>query len=65
MLNEKRRELSRKRLNTISQIGIAAINLQLAYLEEIIALKSRFSELHKLDYYFEHETELLKLLNWG
>ena len=71
LLEEKNRltkirqtELSKKRINTISQIAISSTTNQLDYLTEMIALKSRFSELHKLDYYFENEEELLKLLNW-
>lgn len=62
--NEKIVNIKKMEMNSIINMGLAALNSRKAYLEELIEIKSRVDEMNKLDDYLENRKSLIKLLGW-
>lgn len=62
--NENILKLEKMERNTITSIGLAALNSRKASIEELLAIKSSVDEINELDFYFENKGALIKLLGW-
>ena len=62
--NENILKLEKMERNTITSIGLAALNSRKAYIEELLSIKSSVDEINELDFYFENKGALIELLGW-
>lgn len=60
----KRSILNRKGIGLILQVAHAATVSRIRYLDDLIELKSRVTEIKSIHYYFEHSEALFQLTGW-
>ncbi|HZK07597.1 MAG TPA: hypothetical protein VFC92_05305 [Bacteroidales bacterium] len=65
-LNEVKTEKSEipRRMGLIQQIHLASVLSRMKYLESLIEMKSRISEMMPIDYYIENGDALLTITGW-
>ncbi len=65
-LNEVKTKKSQipKRMGLIQQIHLASVLSKMKYLEELIEMKSRISQMMPIDYYIENGNALLAISGW-
>ena len=51
-------------LNSIGKIALESLSSNIAYIEELLAIKSRVDEMKSLEYYLENKEALIKLFGW-
>jgi len=68
LLNDKKENIkyfqSQPQLNFIGRMALASLSSNLAYIEELLSIKSRVDEMKDIEYYLENKESLIKLLGW-
>lgn len=62
--NENILKLQKMERNSITSIGLTALNSRKAYIEELLEIKARVDEMNEIDFYFDNKEPLIKLLGW-
>lgn len=67
-LNNNKEKLKFIQMNSqpgfIKGITITSFKSKIAYIEELLAIKSRINEIKEIDFYFENREALIELLGW-
>lgn len=57
-------KIKKMEMNSIIFIGLTSLNSRIAYIEELMEIKSRVDKMNEIDFYFENTEHLIKLLGW-